>query len=78
MLYGNMAEIELPGEETFNGTNDSNNINLESSRELERYEQSLQTNIAQIVEKNEDEDEFVIRAYVVKFEKKKIRRNLKR
>ena len=51
MLYGNMAKIELIEEETFNGTNDSNNITLESARELERYEQSLQTNIAQIVEK---------------------------
>ena len=41
MLYGNKAEIELPGEETFNGRNDFNNINLESARELKRYEQSL-------------------------------------
>ena len=69
MLYGNMAEIKLPREETFNGTNDSNNITLESVRELERYEQSLQTNIAQIVEKNEDE--FVIRAYVENLKRKR-------
>ena len=41
LLYGNMAEIVLPGEETFNGRNDFNNINLESARELKRYEQSL-------------------------------------
>ena len=51
MLYGNMAEIELPREEIFNGRNNFNNINLESARELERYEQSLQTNIVQIVKK---------------------------
>ena len=46
MLYGNVAEIELSGEENFNGRNDFNNINLESARELERYEQYLQNNIA--------------------------------
>ena len=64
MLYGNMAEIVLPGEEIFNGRNDFNNINLESAREIEKYEQPLQTNIAQIVEKDVDEDEFIIKAYV--------------
>ena len=37
LLYGNMAEIVLPGDENFNGRNDFNNINLESARELKRY-----------------------------------------
>ena len=71
MLYGNMAKIELPGEENFNGRNDFNNINLKSARELERYEQSLQTNIAQIDKKDEDEDEFVIKAYVENLKRKR-------
>ena len=64
-------KFELPGEETFNRRNDFNNINLESARELERYEQSLQTNIAQIVKKDEDEDEFVIKAYVDNLKKRR-------
>ena len=68
MLYGNMAEIVIPKEETFNGMNDFNNINLESARVLERYEQSLHTNIAQIVEK--DEDKFIFKAYVESLKKK--------
>ena len=38
MLYGNMAKIVLPREETFNGRNELINVNLESTRELEKYE----------------------------------------
>ena len=34
MLYGNMAEIVLSREVTFNGRNELNNVNLESAREL--------------------------------------------
>ena len=51
--------------------NDFNNINIESARELEKYEQLMQTNIAQIVDKNEDEDEFIIIAYVENLKKRR-------
>ena len=51
--------------------NDFNNINIESARELEKCEQSMQTNIAQIVDKNEDEDEFMIRTYVENLKKRR-------
>ena len=67
MLYGNMAKIVLPREETFNGTNDSNNITIEFARELERLNNPCKL----IVEKNEDEDEFVIKAYVESLKRKK-------